>query len=180
MFLQNFWLWENWTIGYCRRSSRVMGKSPVKTQLLAIAEIALRKSVLPYSCFPAERTGGVKTTNWPPLRNQSVVFQNVNYGARRWFLSKSKLLHPILGTHDPFQDRHFLCIIWILLLSIPELVTVTPRHLYSRSIAQMKALSFLYRMVYWDVHGCWSFDFSCGWQVWALILLDGPPPSNST
>jgi hypothetical protein len=29
-----------------------VGISPVKTQLLAIAEIALRKSVLPYSCFP--------------------------------------------------------------------------------------------------------------------------------
>jgi hypothetical protein len=30
-----------------------VGISPVKTQLLAIAEIALRKSVLPYSCFPS-------------------------------------------------------------------------------------------------------------------------------
>jgi hypothetical protein len=29
-----------------------VGISPVKTHLLAIAEIALRKSVLPYSCFP--------------------------------------------------------------------------------------------------------------------------------
>ena len=56
VFLLDFYFYQNWTIGYCQKSSLVIGKNPAKTQLSAIAENALRKSALQNSCFPIQVT----------------------------------------------------------------------------------------------------------------------------
>ena len=88
--------------------------------------------------------------------------------------------HYIVGAHYRCQDRHFSCKVRVLLVSILELVTTASRQAPLRQpVAQMKALSFLYRMVYSDFHRCSPFDFSGGWRRGVPGFFRNPSPSPS-
>jgi hypothetical protein len=97
-----YWPWQNWTIGYCRKSSSVEDKNWTKTQLSAIAQSPLRKSVLPYSCYPSWATHIMKKFSekarlWKVLIDSSRLFWNLIDPKKLLYVPKEKIIQKNRG-----------------------------------------------------------------------------------